>query len=182
MRTEPQIQRRANMLLHKAGIRTAPIDLDAIIRLVGAEVRLEKADQEVSGGLYRLPQSTIIGVNAEHPPVRRRFTIAHELGHLVLHDLPVFVDRTFPANGPFAGTPLFKRSHVSSTATDPIEIEANRFAACLLMPRSFLEKDLAEVAFPVRADDVDRLATLYEVSAQAMTFRLTNLGVPLDAA
>src|SRR3954470_4270018 len=68
----------------------------------------------------------IIGINSSHPETRKRFTIAHEMGHLVLHQLDqVHVDKQF----------LVKlRDDISSQAIDPHEIEANAFAAALLMP------------------------------------------------
>ena len=68
------------------------------------------------------------------------------------------------------------RSPESSTAEDIEEIEANAFAASLLMPEDFLKEDLAN--FVLDIDDpqqVQRLARRYEVSAQAMTIRLMNL-------
>lgn len=182
MRTEAQIQRRALQVLERAGIQSAPVDPFVVAESLGADVQPEFAEPEISGALYRDADRPVIGVNAKHHPNRQHFTIAHECGHLVLHDQPVYVDRAYTSDRSDRSTPAFLRNAVSSEAIDPVEIEANRFAACLLMPKSFLLQDLRKMRLPLAADAVDSLARSYEVSTQAMTYRLTNLGVPLDIA
>jgi Zn-dependent peptidase ImmA (M78 family) len=70
------------------------------------------------------------------------------------------------------------RSDLSSQGIDPEEIEANYFAACLLMPREFLEAD--PTAFFVDVEDATAVASLarsYGVSAHAMSLRLAGLTV-----
>ena len=70
------------------------------------------------------------------------------------------------------------RNDVSSQGTDVAEREANFFAASLLMPREFLEADLAKEEYVDLLDD-DLLRTLgkkYGVSTQALVNRLKNLG------
>ena len=65
------------------------------------------------------------------------------------------------------------------TGDDVTEIEANTFAAELLMPKKLLERDLRENLDDIDLGDdasVGRLANRYKVSISAMTFRLTNLG------
>jgi Zn-dependent peptidase ImmA (M78 family) len=108
-------------------------------------------------------------VNSMHAPTRRRFTVAHELGHLLLHkNESLHIDERFP---------IGFRSAASSQAVDASEIEANQFAAELLMPMSLLTADLA--AMPPDIDSeaaVTELAQRYEVSEQAMTIRLSALG------
>jgi Zn-dependent peptidase ImmA (M78 family) len=61
-------------------------------------------------------------------------------------------------------------------AVDPDEIEANRFAAELLMPYSMLQADLAEHAIdPEDEAEFERLAKRYRVSVQAMTHRIAHV-------
>src|SRR5690606_21568604 len=107
-------------------------------------------------------------VNEAHNAARRRFTIAHELGHLVLHrGTAVHVDDSFRFN---------LRSPRSSTADDVEVIEANAFAANLLMPAVWLRNDLKDDTIDLNAEDEVRLlADRYQVSAQAMMLRLTSL-------
>ena len=63
-------------------------------------------------------------------------------------------------------------------AVDDGEIEANQFAAELLMPVEFLERDIRKIPDELAFDEaIRRLAAQYEVSAQAMTIRLSSLGI-----
>ena len=60
---------------------------------------------------------------------------------------------------------------------DPHEIEANQFAAALLMPEAFLRACLDQLGEnPDVEESIRRLAQRFDVSAQAMTIRLTSLG------
>ena len=61
------------------------LDVEAIAEKLGAEVIFDKLGDDVSGLLVREADRVVIGVNDAHPETRQRFTIAHELGHLVLH-------------------------------------------------------------------------------------------------
>ena len=126
---------------------------------------------EISGLLIRRIGEVVIGVASEQPEERQRFTIAHELAHLLLHKGDeVHIDKVFRVN---------LRSPISSSAQDVEEIEANAFAASLLMPIGFLRSDLQGVALDI--DDprqINELAKRYRVSAQAMTYRLMNVFAP----
>lgn len=103
----------------------------------------------------------LIGVNASHHSNRLRFTVAHELGHLVLHadKKPLWVEELV----------VFFCDDASSKAVDPREIEANRFAARLLMTLQTLIADLTSEVLDLN-DDVStrRLASRYQVSVQAL--------------
>ena len=156
--------------LHK--IRTAPVPVEDVAVALGVEVQREPAEVELSGFLYRnrKRKTAIIGVNSIHHPNRQNFTVAHELGHYLLHDFDdVHVDRQFK---------VWLRDESSSQGIDLEEKEANLFAAELLMPASFLRGDVKEIGV-VDLDDERALAKLarrYGVSTQAMTFRLAYLG------
>ena len=164
----------AETLLQEFGIATAPVDIEGLARHMGIEVRFENVDDKLSGFLFRdvKAKKAIIGVNGSHHVNRRRFTIAHELGHYLLHPgEPVHVD------GADVAFRLNRRDQDSSTGHDDSEREANLFAAELLMPAHFLERDLQSADIDLLNDgDVGHLAQRYAVSAQALTFRLANLG------
>jgi Zn-dependent peptidase ImmA (M78 family) len=127
---------------------------------------------DVSGVLIRHEDRTLLGVNSAHHPRRQRFTIAHELGHLVLHPgRPYAVDSTVTLNS---------RKDLSSLATDQQEIAANKFAAELLMPERMIRSAVRALASPrVPNEDqiLERLAREFEVSVEPMSFRLINLGI-----
>lgn len=163
-----QIQISANKLLQLASANEPPIPVERIARLRGVQVRYVPFEGELSGLLYQENGRIIVGVNALHAKARQRFTIAHELGHLELHSQSeLHIDRNFH---------ILLRDEQSSQAIDPNEIEANAFAAELLMPKAMLERDLSGQVVDYEDDEMLRnLANRYKVSLQAMIFRLTNL-------
>lgn len=157
-------------LLEQYKISQPPVPVEALARSLGAPVRYSPFEGDISGMVFRDADRIVIGVNSLHHPNRQRFTIAHEIGHMLLHKgVEVHVDRTFRIN---------LRDDISSQAVDRDEIEANRFAAELLMPEQMLIDDLKgrEIDFE-NEQDLRRLAARYGVSPQALTFRLTNLGL-----
>jgi Zn-dependent peptidase ImmA (M78 family) len=166
-RTQQAIRKEAVELLKKHRIKKPPIPVEQIAQALGAEVRYSPFDGELAGMLVRGEDETIIGVNSLHHPNRQRFTIAHECGHLLFHKGDVHIDRSFRIN---------KRDAVSALAIDPQEIEANRFAAELLMPAEMVLTDIEERGIDAEDEyELKELAQKYEVSLQAMTLRVTNL-------
>jgi Zn-dependent peptidase ImmA (M78 family) len=124
-------RKKAAELLHAASVNRAPVPVETLAERAGAVIRYEPFDGKLSGMLYRSDDGAVIGVNSLHPAVRQRFSIAHEIGHLLLHEPELHVDEhAFVAF----------RDPESSKASDPAEIEANQFAAALLMPADLLMK------------------------------------------
>lgn len=167
-----RIMQMVEDLLKESGITEPPIQIEQIAKKRGLAVRKEKIpDSDISGFLFRRGRDVFIGVNASHSPARQRFTIAHELGHTLLHGGPreeLHVDRGFEVKF---------RDRRSSEGTDLEEREANLFAAEILMPRSFIAKDMLNADVDLVDDDfVDKLSSHYGVSNQALVFRLANLG------
>ena len=169
------IRAKVESLLNESSITKPVVNVEAIARKHGIQVLEQPFDEvELSGFLARRPgSSAVIGINANQSPGRRRFTMAHELGHYFLHGgqghEEVHVDHTKDLQ-------IKLRSPASSTGTDEEEVEANLFAAELLMPLRFLEEDFA--AGDVSDEGaVAKLAKRYGVSPQAMSIRLGNLGL-----
>ena len=161
------IVRLTKRLLAENGVTAPPVPVEAIAKAMKCKVVFGPL-QDISGILVRSPEGATIGVNERQPPVRRRFTLAHELGHLLLHSgNEVTYDHEFRVN---------LRSPASSEGKDVEEIEANFFAASLLMPDLFLEADPRTLFIHVDDDmAVGELAKTYKVSQQAMTLRLARL-------
>lgn len=169
----PRADAEALRILRGASITSPPVDVDRLAKELGATILKDDLDPEVSGLLYRRPNSTVIAVNRDHAETRRRFTIAHELGHLCLHDgRPLIVDHVVRAR-------INLRDHRSSLATNREEIEANRFAATLLMPSDFIHEQIPLVLKRELGEHgtIEALARKFGVSAQAMEIRLANLGL-----
>lgn len=161
-------------LLARAEIAGPPVPVEHIAHQVGAVVSYQPFDSDdISGLLYRTEGAApVIGVNSTNAKVRQRFTIAHELGHLHLHaGHSLILERQMHVNF---------RDATSATTSNKEEAEANQFAAELLMPRKLLEASLAGLLASRPLSDaaiVTRLATRFEVSRQAMEFRLAGLGL-----
>lgn len=161
---------RARQLLARLGIHSTPTPVEKVAKALGAQVRFSPFDDELSGMVHVKDGVPIIGVNSLHHPNRQRFTIAHEIGHLELHrqmiTTNVHVDKNFPA---------LMRDPASATGTERVEIEANQFAAELLMPRKLIEQELAGKQFDIDDDGpIEGLAKKFRVSKQAVEYRIRN--------
>jgi len=161
---------RAKELLARLGIQSNPTPVEKIAKALGAQVRFSPFDEELSGMVYIKEGVPIIGVNSLHHPNRQRFTIAHELGHLELHremiTSNIHVDKNFPA---------LMRDTNSATGTEQIEIQANQFAAELLMPRDLIDKAMEGKQFDIDDDGpIEELAKKFKVSKQALEYRIRN--------
>lgn len=150
--------------------------LDLYSHEYGSEVDIEKivAELKISVIQHDLPddesgmliinkeRKAIIVVNKHHSKVRKRFTIAHELGHYLMH-----CDQ---------GQQVFHRSIKSSQGTEPQEIDANAFAAALLMPKADIKKLIREINNSLFDDEVDDLivgkANELNVSKTALIYRI----------
>jgi len=166
---KPNIELEAVKLLTENDIHRAPVPVDTIALAMGLDVRYAPTSDDVSGALIRDGKNAIIAVNSAHHENRQRFTIAHEIGHFILHKRARrHFDEDFRID---------YRNTVSSSATQRDEIDANRFAAALLMPERFLRKDLLRMKVDLDPDSmIQALAVRYKVSSRAMELRLLNLG------
>ena len=134
-----------------------PIDPLYIVAQEG--IRLEHIRDKRLSGSYRVNSSSkTIEYNPEEHPRRQRFTIAHELGHHFLNHGSEMIDP--PEN-------------LAGISEDPKEIDANNFAACLLMPE-YVVKRLIRTG---EVRNITELADKLNVSEIAMHYRLRNLGI-----
>lgn len=139
-------------ILRHFHVEGPPVPIENIIANMGIQV-LRPPNPGWSGAVASDPQcgGAVIWVAAEESRFRSRFTIAHELGHLMLHDGVQFRDQ-----------PDFGGSRQ--------ETQANRFAADLLMPLWMLDPYATQYR-----GDVATLARIFDVSEQAMNIRLGKL-------
>ena len=163
------VEARANKLLGSLNIDQIPVPVEKIAKSLGARVRFSPLDDELSGFVFVKNGVPMIGVNSLHHPNRQRYTIAHELGHLELHrqliTSEVHVDKKF----------VLMRDPTSASGTELIEIQANQFAAELLMPRTLIEQALDKKEFDIDDDGpIEQLAKKFRVSKQALEYRIRN--------
>src|SRR5258708_22623257 len=127
--------------------------------------QMRSLSADVSGKIFRDslnggPSGFSIAVNATHSAVRKRFTIAHEIAHFVLH-------RAILENGDLTDDAMY-RSGLSSRE----ETAANQLAAQILMPMPLIQS-LVDAGL----NDVQSLAARFQVSQTAMKIRL---GIPVE--
>lgn len=170
--TRNEVEREAQKFLRTCGIMPPPTPVEEIAVTKGIKVVRTAGDWNESGFLLRENGQALIGINSRNSARRQRFTIAHELGHWLLHKgKPLIVDQSVMIN---------KRDDISSQASSTEEIEANQFAASLLMPAPLVEAEIAVcMASEMRSREelISALARTFDVSTDAMGWRLINLGI-----
>jgi Zn-dependent peptidase ImmA (M78 family) len=167
-----QIEMRAEQILRESGAYRLPVPLDVVVSYLKLRTTPSDLEDDISGLLVVESKRGAIGYNSSHASVRQRFTIAHEIGHYSLHvknsDTRLFLDKYV----------VYRRDDQSSHGNDREEIEANAFAAALLMPDRLVRDEITKYDLDLDdEDDLDVLVKRFNVSTTAMTFRLGNLGL-----
>ena len=167
MYTTPDPKKEARALLDRFWTgRPMPIDPAEIARMMGVVVLRTRLPENVAGVLVKkLGHDPRIVVQETDSENRRRFTVAHELGHFVQRGASPEPDEAH-----YEYVDL--RSTLSQTGTDQGEIFANQFAAELLMPESVVKAAAKKFGAATAA-----LGASFGVSQEAMSFRLRNLGL-----
>ena len=138
------------------------IDVEAIAKRLNISLIPSELPDEVSGVFFRKNGELFLGFNQNHNEHRQRFTIAHEIGHYKLH-----ATENLHYDKNEIDTVYFRANDVSNLE----EIEANHFAAELLMPELLIDRCIGS-----RITVIDDLAQMFNVSEPAMRYRLINLG------
>ena len=143
-----------------------PTDLGQLAADVEDKFNVDVAIEPLESGLDGLAiwrrHYPLIMVSSSIAAHRQRYTIAHELGHLMAGDQGDIVDENI------------------NYSRTPAETRANAFAAAFLMPAGALRAATGEHSTPTEELIADLLAR-YRVSLDALAFRLHNLGI-IDAA
>lgn len=152
----------ASAVLNRLWNGYLPVDVYGIAQAYGIEIREEPLDDALSGYISIENGRPIMRVNVDDIPVRRRFTVAHELGHFVLGHVSQDGETCLRDT----------RSNYSMSSSWQ-EREANHFAASLLMPAHAVE-------YVIRNGDattLNDLTRMFGVSRAAMQYRAGNLGI-----
>lgn len=162
------------------------IDMEELVKAHAIHYFDKKLQSNISGASMTTENGKqVIVVNENQPPTRKKFTIAHELGHLLLkHDTALNTqDKGTIAQQGQHNTPsqILFRDDKTSEGSDWREVEANHFAASLLMPREILNKEIHKLIQKnsrkyLSEDDVRDLAEIFGVSSISMSIRLSRLG------
>ncbi len=145
--------RRASIALHRFGVCPGDaVDIESVLRREGVIVDRWPLGEAVSGMFLR-ENEPVITVNSNHHSNRQRFTMAHEYYHYLYH-------RSLDHSVCLVDLQDKRRC----------EREANRFAACFLMPES-------TVSILLSRYDLETAAERMMVSVEALQWRLRELGI-----
>lgn len=146
-----------------------PVDLDSICHDLGITVRRANLKSDMSGMIENNERKGYtITVNENDHPLRQRFTIAHELGHYILHR--GLIGDGISDDRAYRSTPEGTYHNVFIGRAE--ETEANKFAASVLMPWDKVQERRREYIDPPE-DMAKRLAREFQVSTRAMEIRLS---------
>lgn len=139
--------------------------LDCVLTLVESALQLPVViavlPQGVAGCCWRDDDRVVLWVNGTDAPVRQRFTLAHELGHVRCgHDGTIPVETFMTLGG---------------RATDSREVQANAFSAELLAPTAGVAAVVGGVEPGL--EEVVRIAAAFGISTIAALYRMNSLGL-----
>jgi Zn-dependent peptidase ImmA (M78 family) len=153
---------RAREFIQQAAIDSIPIDLDRYLDVIRARCKIvDDLDDEEAGQTTVIAGRHCIFVNGRHSPERQRFTVLHEVGHIVL-------------GLPSGHEPKIGMQALYSYAVRPKEeILCDVFAAECLLPADFFKPDLDQSS--VGFDSVAYLAARYQASLTSTGSRFAFL-------
>ncbi len=165
--TRMQIQDQARQILKDHDLYRIPVDPVSLANRLGVKVNNAKfSEDNLSGVVAKRGNNVMILVRQSDQPYRKRFTIAHEIGHYLLH---------LQEDGEIADheADLFRMTEGDIQPTDvrQREVEANRFAAALLMDEDLVRDEWEKLR------SVRDMARLFNVSESAMGYRIGALGL-----
>ncbi len=156
-----ELEELATNILVQYDMLKTPVDVVEIANQLEIEIYETELKNEISGAIRYNENSKKfeIMINENNSLRRKRFTIAHELGHYFLH-------KQFLKDGSMHIDVLYRNSENKLD-----EQKIDYFAGALLMNRILLEK------FSQETDSVTELAEIFDVSESAMIVRLSILGL-----
>ena len=163
-----EIESKARAVLERLHLTTIPVNpLRIAEREEISAIMTTFDDPNMVGMIVRRGDEVAIVVSKDDPPLRRRLAIAHDLGHYFLH-----LDRDGDDQFLDREVDLFRNSlrlEDGFTAERRREVEANLFAASLLMPEDDVRRYWKE------RRSIEELAEIFSVSTTEMGSRVASL-------
>lgn len=155
------IELKAQKILADFGIYNPPVPIEELADKLNIKISYAPS-KDYSGILIKKRGKTLMGINSNEPDARKRFSIAHELGHFLFSKKSVSVDY-----------------RINNYVEKPEEEKhADSFAANILMPRRWILRDFEKISKgTITQNNLVDLSKKYKVSPEAMKFRLANLGL-----
>ena len=153
----PLARKKAREILARFGVSRPPVDPEIIAENMGVNVVYVDFAEAVSreiAGLYDFASRKIY-INKHMPTNRKTFTIAHELAHALLHE-------DYAKSQDYRAMP---RNNYYMQGKPAEEVEADVFAACLLVPKDMLNRYK-------KFADIDELSDMFSVSPEVIVNQL----------
>lgn len=146
-----------------------PVDIQRAVERLGGTV--VEADRAVEASVQKRDDSFLITVRTDSVDTRRRFSIAHELGHLFLHMGYLAADGRWDRIDAYCDSPLHRFGHSEE------ECDADEFASAFLMPDAEFRKEVAANTTEQRNVHLRPIAERFAVSIEAARVRGRQLGL-----
>ncbi|MBS1706752.1 MAG: ImmA/IrrE family metallo-endopeptidase [Armatimonadetes bacterium] len=150
-----QVVKKARDLLEEYCIEEPPVDVFALAEREGLSVIEAKFEDGRIAGLIDVPEERVI-VNQDDAAPRQAFTVAHELGHWVLHRAKLLESPELSIQ--------YRAGYLEQN--EAWEKEANAFAAELLVPRTWLPS--------YEHLPIEKIAQIFGVSKEVIGYRFTR--------
>lgn len=165
-------EEKARELIKQFSIATLPVTIVNICTKLGFKVFQDEIKEDIhayilvdNGLKEKFDTSKIIVVNIKDNFMRRRFSVAHELGHYFIN------------YNPSSSSPYFNAFEMSHNSLDPNEKKADYFAACLMMPEKQFSDKYKELSKKGKLDFfeiVDKLSQLFAVPPASVEKRIVD--------
>lgn len=155
-----------------AEMQTWPIDIESLCRSLNVKLKAGYLTPQIVAEIELNIDNTYTITYCKSLAdlaYNRRFAIAHELGHLVLHRH--LIGHGLNDSKEFKGVNV--GHYFNSDVKRHHEAEANKFAAALLMPEELIRADSPHL-------DVNSYCEKYQVSERALLLRLKSLGLGIE--
>lgn len=163
-----QINNLAETIRTACGLQT-PVDVDEAVRRLNGRLAIRE-EPEFEAKIEKAGDGFEITLSEQVHPNRRRFSVAHEMGHLFLHMGYLVDEEKWNSVGTYTDSVYYRYGYNTE------EYEAHEFAAALLMPRA----EFIQVANQHRSGDAYQLAPIaehFKVSVDAARNRGRWLGL-----
>jgi Zn-dependent peptidase ImmA (M78 family) len=148
---------------------TTPADMAKLVQRLGGKLE-ERSGLDYEAQITRNGDSFAIILEKQKPSKRKWFSIAHEVGHLVLHMGFLLNKRLWDESDKFTDSVYYRSGHTEE------EREADEFAAALLMPKDEFLK-VANKYLTGRGYNISKIADHFQVSGDAALTRGRWLGI-----
>jgi Zn-dependent peptidase ImmA (M78 family) len=147
----------ARGILKHCGIQKPPVDIQQIVSKLGyTYIEVPTFPDNVGAVFLEHDGEQYAAVNANHGSQQKRFSVAHEIGHIRMGHNSEYHDEPSSLDNPPTGETHSERERA-------FEREANAFAAELLVPLEMLKVEFK------KTQDIDALAEVFFVSTHVIT-------------